>query len=135
MGAWESPHVLCQVFNMHMSHFLFALKLIFHQTTCSHLVTARAKKHAQSKPNANITQRDHILLACVEAHVRFHVGKVTQKTCVGICVRSARLLGYQHVGISNVKCSHCGLCPTRGLHVNSWVGARLNIVLAILANL
>ena len=81
------------------------VKPIFHRKLRSPWVTTHTqcegkddKQHEIDMPNmnpkANVTQCNHI-----------HHGVGVCVGLVGVGVGSARLFGYQHVGISNMKCS------------------------------
>ena len=72
--------------------------------------------HGQRKSNLHVPNANYVPLGCVGARVG----------SLRLCVGSARLFGYQHVGISKAKWLRLGYTPTRRPNVTGFA-LQLNI--------
>ena len=108
-----------------------SIKPIFHQKLKLHCVAMRGKldkQHEINMPNANPKQKcNHIPLACVGARIELFCSTLpvlcpTQGSTADfrVCVWSARLFRYKHLGIGNAKISCWRLCPMQGPNLRGY---------------
>ena len=74
----------------------------------------KKKQDKQRKPNPCVPNANHFPLALVGARFRYHrlaLGIIDSCWALLVRIGSARVLGYQHVGINNANISCWGYCP------------------------